>query len=135
MAEWWRITGNSKIVDIKPCKHADHAAHYVTKYITKPVPNSVINKPEQLREMILALQGRRLVLTWGTWRGVRLSDPLDDTTWKAVASLPVLYRRRDVGNLDAYLILAHLEEQLPEARIVAGRGPPTPADDPIGLLY
>ena len=135
MAEWWRITGDSKIVDIRPCHHGDHASGYITKYITKPIPASVINKPDRLLELITALAGRRLVLTWGTWRGVRLSEPLDSTSWKSIASLPVLYRRRDAGDLDAYLILSRLEQELPEARIVAGRDPPPPHDDPIGLLF
>lgn len=134
-AEWWRITGDSHVVDIKHCHDADHAAHYVVKYITKPVPSSVINKPDQLREMIAALARRRLVLTWGTWRGVRLSAPLDTTTWQLVASLPELYRRRDAGNLDAYAILVALEQMLPELPIVAGRDPPAHPDDPIGLLF
>lgn len=134
-AEWWRITGDSFIVDIRECANADHAAHYVTKYITKPVPNSVINKPAQLCEMISAYAGRRLVLTWGAWRGVRLSVPLDETAWKSIAPLPVLYQRRDAGNAEAYLILTRLEALLPEAPIIAGRDPPTPLDDPIGHLF
>lgn len=134
-AEWWRITGDSHVVDIRRCHDANHAAHYVVKYVTKPVPSTVINKPDALREMISALKGRRLVLTWGSWRGVQLSAPLDTTTWKLIASLPELYRRRDAGNLDAYLILAHLEQTLPEARILTGHDPPTPHDDPIGLLF
>lgn len=134
-AEWWRITGDSHVLDIRDCRDADHAAHYVVKYITKPVPSSVINKPDQLREMMAALVGRRLVLTWGSWRGVRLTEPLDATTWKSIAPLASLYQRKEAGNLDAYLILSHLEQTLPEAPILAGRGPPTPADDPIGTLF
>lgn len=134
-AEWWRITGDSYIVDIRRCYTPAHASHYVTKYITKPVPSTVINKPEPLREMISALAHRRLVLTWGTWRGVRLSAPLDSTTWKLVGSLPELYRRRDAGNLDAYVILTYLERSLPEASIQAGRDPPDGHDDPIGTLF
>lgn len=134
-AEWWRITADSHVIDVRRCHNADHAAHYVVKYITKPVPASVINKPDQLREMMAAIAGRRLVLTWGSWRGVRLSQPLDLTSWKPIAPLPELYRRSDVGDPDAFLIIAHLEKILPEARILAGRSPPTPADDPIGTLF
>lgn len=134
-AEWWRITRDSYVIDIRPCTDSDHAAHYITKYVTKPVPSSVINKPDQLREMIAAYAHRRLVLTWGTWRGIRLTEPLDATVWKSIASLPQLYQRRDAGNLDAYLILAHLEKMLPEARILAGRDPPPRESDPIGLLF
>ena len=134
-AEWWRITGDSHVVDVRRCHDADHAAHYVVKYITKPVPSSVINKPDQLREMMAAIARRRLVLTWGSWRGVRLSDPLDLTTWKSIAPLRQLYERKELGNVDAWLILNHLEKSLPEAPILAGRSPPTPPDDPIGTLF
>lgn len=134
-AEWWRITGDSMVKDIRRCHNAEHAAHYVIKYITKPVPSSVINKPEQLDEMMSAVAGRRLVLTWGSWRGVRLCEPLDSTAWKTIAPLAELYARKAAGNVDAYLVLAHLEKLLPEAPILAGRSPPTPADDPVGLLF
>ena len=134
-AEWWRITGDSHVVDIRRCHDPDHAAHYVIKYITKPVPSSVINKPDQLLEMMAAIARRRLVLTWGSWRGVRLSEPLDLTTWKSIAPLAVLYHRKEAGNLDAHLILSHLEQTLPEAPILAGRSPPVPHDDPIGMLF
>lgn len=134
-AEWWRITGDSHVVDIRRCHDADHAAHYIVKYITKPVPSSVINKPDQLREMMAAIARRRLVLTWGTWRGIRLTEPLDLTTWKSIAPLATLYHRKDAGNLDAYLILSHLERTLPEAPILAGRSPPTSEEDPIGTLF
>ncbi len=134
-AEWFRITTDSNIVDIRPCKTPEQAASYVIKYVTKPVPNSVINKPEQLREMIAAYAGRRLVLTWGSWRGIRLSEPLDLTAWKMIAPLGALYERRAAGNLDAFLLLAHLEQTLPEAPILAGRSPPDGTDDPIGTLF
>lgn len=134
-AEWWRITGDSHVIDIKQCHNAEHASHYVVKYITKPVPSSVINKPDQLLEMMAAIAHRRLVLTWGSWRGVRLSDPLDLTAWKSIAPLATLYKQKEAGNLDAYLILVALEKVLPETPILAGRSPPTPADDPIGLLF
>lgn len=134
-AEWWRITGDSHVVDVRRCHDAEHASHYVVKYITKPIPSSVINKPDQLREMMAAIARRRLVLTWGTWRGVRLSEPLDLTTWKSIAPLRQLYERKELGNVDAWLILTHLEKSLPEAPILAGRSPPTPADDPIGTLF
>ncbi len=134
-AEWWRITTDSYIIKIKRCGTADQASSYVTKYITKPVPSSVINKPDQLEEMIAAYTGRRLVLTWGTWRGVRLTEPMDSTVWKSIASLSDLYQRRDLGCVDAYLILSRVERTLPEARILAGRDPPTPNDNPIGLLF
>ena len=123
-AEWWRITGDSNIVDIRPCQTADNAARYITKYITKPIPNTIINKPEPLAELLSACHGRRLVLTWGSWRGLKLTAKLDTTAWKSLCPLTVLYERRDAGDLEAFTTILALERQLPEARTMAGRGPP-----------
>jgi len=128
-AEWHRITGDSYIVDIRPVGSPEHAARYVTKYITKPVPNTVIRKPEPLREMLSACSHRRLVLTWGTWRGLKLSAPLSTVAWRTVCPLEDLYNRRDAGDLDAFNTILRLERLIPEARTLAGRGPPlTPFD-------
>lgn len=134
-AAWWRITGDSYVVKVKQCSNADRAAHYLVKYVTKPVPATVINKPHALREMIAAFAGRRLVLTFASWRGVKLTEPLDSTDWKSICPLPVLYSRREQGDHDAWLILRALERILPEAAILAARAPPPPSDDPIGLLF
>lgn len=123
-AEWWKITGDSNIVDIRPCHNVDNATRYITKYVTKPLPNTVINKPGPLSELIGACGSRRLVLTWGCWRGVKLSAKLDDTVWKSLCPLEVLYDRKEAGDLDACVTIMALERQLPDARILAGRDPP-----------
>ncbi len=123
-AEWLRITGDSNIVDIRPVYSAVHAAKYVTKYITKPLASTIINKPGPLAELISACNRRRLVLTWGCWRGVRLSAPLDPTTWQPLVPLDELYLRREDGDEDAYALLFALEQQVPGVRAMAGRDPP-----------
>ncbi len=124
-AEWFRITGDSNIVDIRPVYSADHAAKYVTKYITKPLSTTIINKPDPLAELITACGRRRLVLTWGCWRGIRLSAPLDPTTWQSLVPLDELYQRREDGDAEADALLTALEHQLPAARAMAGRDPPS----------
>lgn len=123
-AEWWRITGDSSVVDIRPVTDGREGARHITKYITKPIAATLINKPDSLIEMIAACDRRRLVLTWGSWRGMALSKPLDDTVWKSVCKLSDLYERYDVGNLDAILTVLALEKCVPEARALSGRGPP-----------
>lgn len=134
-AEWWRITGDSNIVDIRPVPNSDVAARYVTKYITKPIPSTLINRPPELCELITACSGRRLVLTWGTWRGLKLSAPLDATSWKSICPLTELYALREAGNLDAFTTLQVLERQVPGASAIAGRGPPAvPLDLPHPIL-
>jgi len=123
-AEWWRITRDSNIVDIRACHDPEHATKYITKYVTKPLPNTVINKPGPLVELIGACGSRRLVLTWGTWRGVKLSAKLDTTVWKSLCPLQVLYDRKEAGDLNACVTLMALERQIPDARALSGRDPP-----------
>jgi len=123
-AAWWRITGDSNIVDIRPVHNAEQAASYITKYITKPISRTVIEKAEPLAELITACSRRRLVLTWGTWRGVKLSAPLSTIAWETICPLDVLYQRRDAGDQDAAQLVAHLERLLPDARALVSRGPP-----------
>lgn len=125
-AEWWRITADSNVVDIRPVANAAHAAAYLTKYITKPLSNSVINKPEALAELIAACSRRRLVLTWGTWRGLRLSAKLDTTTWNALCPLDEIFRRSENGDPDAIVIVAELLRQHPDAPRLIGKDPPEP---------
>ena len=123
-AEWWRITGDSNILDIRFVRDTATAARYVTKYVTKPISRTVIEKPEPLAELISACSRRRLVLTWGSWRGLKLSSPLTTVTWKSLCPLEELYLRRDAGDSNATTLLAHLERIIPGVGALAGRGPP-----------
>lgn len=100
-AEWLRVTGDSSIVDIRAIRDdgADYVARYVTKYVCKPMSDSVLADPDKLAEMIEALRGRRLCLTYGSWRGTRLDVMPDDTTvWHTVMRVQDIiaaYRRGD----------------------------------------
>lgn len=123
-AEWFRITGDSYIVDIRLINSHEQAARYMTKYLTKPVPVTVINKPAALSELLEAFRGRRLVLTFGTWRGFPLTRRLDDTEWKALCPLPVLYARYDAGDEAAAETLAALLRCFPDAPHLVTRSPP-----------
>lgn len=72
--EWYAVTGDSHIVDVRTDADPARLAAYLTKYVTKPADSSIFAVKDRLDEMIVALKGRRLMLTFGTWRGVRL-DP------------------------------------------------------------
>lgn len=132
-AEWWRITGDSNVVDIRAVPNADSAAKYITKYISKPITSTIINKPDALAELIAACRRRRLVLTWGTWRGLKLSAKISTTVWNTICSLEDLYDRRDAGDVDAYLTVTALEKCYPDAPALLGRGPPPLPSDTHGL--
>lgn len=107
-ASWWRITGDSNIVDIRLCRDHDKVAAYVAKYISKPIPFSVRHDPEGIVEMMRAFVHQRLVSTFGCLRGVKLSAPLDDAKWKLLAPLDQIVHRAYQGDLNAISLLNEL---------------------------
>lgn len=110
---WFKITGDSFIVDVRYGHDVDNAAAYVTKYIGKPFHSDVIRNPDRLREAIKSLHGRRLCLTFGDWRGVKLCHFAPAGTWIAVASLADLRTRADRGDPDAIDVILTLERSQP----------------------
>lgn len=86
-AHWWRITKQSFVVDVRPIPDTERTLRYVTKYASKPLGNSFLNRPKQLDEAITALGGRRLCHVFGTWQGLKLYTVTDDTEWVDVCSL------------------------------------------------
>jgi hypothetical protein len=76
--------------------------------------------PERLDELILALKGKRLCLTFGTWRGCCLTQPIEDGTWIQLGSVQDLRQQASDGNLETQQILRTLE--IPFA--ITERGPP-----------
>lgn len=105
---WHKITGDSYIADITACEDGSQAAHYVTKYLSKPVPSSILRNPADLREAIKALDGRHLVFTFGTWRGLKLTHTESQAAWSQVCTYRELVERVIAGNLESRRILSHL---------------------------
>lgn len=124
---WLDITGDSFIVDVRRGTNAEHAAQYVAKYIAKPFGAEVIRNHDCLCDAIDALSGRRVVTTFGTWRGVQLChyDPLG--SWSKICTLADLRASARGGDFDAAALLADLTgesiEQLP-APCDPARAPP-----------
>lgn len=92
---WHHVTGDSFVVDVRLVRQSVHAVRYVTKYASKPLPNKIHNRPLVLDQAVGALVGRRLILTFGTWRGFRLHEVDDSTPWVAICSLTALVAARD----------------------------------------
>lgn len=100
--EWHAVTGDSSIVDVRMIKDDGEAAGYVTKYVTKPAHSDVYHDPDRLDEMMTALRGRRLCMTFMSWRGIVLEpEHSDDVEWKAIGSLDSLRSRARSGDADA----------------------------------
>jgi hypothetical protein len=127
--EWHRITGDSYIVHVKMIHRPENAARYVSKYCSKPVPSTIVNKPDALLELIHALRGRRLVLTFGTWRGFRLTEKITTTDWQSLCPLDVLYERLQYDDPAAINMVSYLERCCPDARNLLPRD--SPSSDPL----
>ena len=97
-AEWYRVTGDSYITDIRLIDQDAKVAAYVTKYVAKPFDGSFINRPALLDEHISAMHRRRLCLTFGNWRGVQLTQTPDPGAWLSLGSLENLADQANAGD-------------------------------------
>jgi hypothetical protein len=86
-AAWERLTGDSRVVDIRTIKNIKTASNYVSRYVARP--SDLEPLPEQQRtEIVEQLKGRRLVNTFGTAHraGLLKKEPIDRTPWVRVGS-------------------------------------------------
>jgi hypothetical protein len=127
---WYKITGDSFIVHIRPCDTAAKAAAYVAKYVGKPWTGDVERSPVLLRQLIVALDRRRLCHTFGTWRGLKLSQPIDSGTWHYVCDLDDLLSRAKSGQQAALTILDLLACKNTADSVLQAPAFPAPARDP-----
>lgn len=105
---WFKITGDSYNIDIRPSPNHQKAAEYITKYLRKPVPAQIVRNVDWLQEAIVALNGRRMVTTFGDWRGLKLTDVPDRGAWSKLCSLRDLTGRAARGDAPSRHILRHL---------------------------
>lgn len=127
---WHKITGTSFIVDIRFATNNAIVTHYISKYATKPLDHSVVMVPDRLQEAVLALKGKRLCMTFGTWRGYSLTAPLEDGKWINLGTLRELVERATNGSEEAQRVLVALDVSYTQP----ARAPPVeslPADAPL----
>lgn len=126
---WYEITGDSYVIDIRLIRDQRIAARYVSKYAAKPFNDTYINRPAQLDEAILAFKGRKLLFTFGTWRGITLIATPSEGAWEYVASLETILVKAAHGDPDAQALLAKITDQnlIP----IFARAPPVPPEPPI----
>ncbi len=122
---WYEITGDSFIVDIRLVKTSQEAARYVTKYASKPFNKSFVNRPHLLDEAVVTLKGRKLVVTFGTWKNVVLARHVSEGAWESVGSLDDLLSRAAYGDVDAREILTSITTR-DLAELYARAPPPQP---------
>lgn len=85
--EWHVATNDSYIVDVRLVNDPDQAASYVAKYVAKPCPRSTYHNADRLQEMMSAMMGRRLLLTFGDCVLKKQPLPDDPDTWVTVQTL------------------------------------------------
>jgi hypothetical protein len=101
-AEWYAVTGDSSVVHIEIVRDPGKVAGYVAKYSAKPLDAWTAGQTDCLQEIVLALKGRRLFTTFGSWRGVDL-DPSADAVgeWRDLGSLDQLISDARTGDAQA----------------------------------
>lgn len=132
--EWLAVTGDSSYVYVNAVGDHLKVAKYVTKYVTKPLDSTCFQSSEILDEAICALGGRRLCLTFGTWRGQKLTQPKrDGHGWTSVGSAWSIWRRVRDGEDGAAADAAALVKLCPAFGSFMGMmfkvGPPPPVDE------
>jgi hypothetical protein len=109
-AEWLKATGTSTIVDVRAVRSDSNAAAYVTDYLRKPIPRDFLDDPDRLQEAMIAMHGRKLVATYGTWARHKLTDYEPEHDYTPVAPLVELMHRADNGDRYAMLVLQQLRD-------------------------
>ena len=118
---WLKVTGTSNVIDIRIVEDENHCTHYICKYASKPLDHTVVIQPQRLDEAVLALKGKRLCMTFGSWRGYKLTELPESGTWVQLGTLEEIIKRAGEGD-------AHAEAALDALRIEyapSTRAPPT----------
>lgn len=90
---WERITQGSHQVDLQFIRSKENAARYVSKYVSKPFSHDSVKDADQLDELLHTLSGTHAALTFGTWRGLKLTKRIDDRQYNYLMSVDELKRR------------------------------------------
>lgn len=130
-AAWWRITGDSHITDVRFVQDDKKIAGYVTKYASKPANASFIGRPDQLDEVIAAFRGRRLCHTFGTWRGLRLTETPGREDWVSLGSLHDVARQAIDGDAESAAAIAGIcGDRADDVLAIARTARPPPTTEP-----
>lgn len=116
-AAWQKATGASYVVWIRRAEQESGAVRYACKYAGKGWDHGCSKDHGSLVECIVALRGRRLFLTFGTWYGISVQRPSggDPTAWRNVCRLSRLCRATARGESWALRIMSELGHAAEEA--------------------
>lgn len=101
LSHLWQVASRgSFIVDIRLIHSKHEVLNYATRYVTKPLPRAVRQQPKQLAECVVALKGRRLIITFGEWHHWRLTQPETEGDWSCLGKSTDIYIRARLGESD-----------------------------------
>lgn len=111
-SSWHRSTGDSYVVDVRRINDRASACRYVAKYATKAIDDGVMKSPDALVEAMIALRGRRMLGTFGGWRGRRLDeDEPEKTEYRQIGKLAFVFHSARAGDEWAIGLLRSLGVQ------------------------
>lgn len=105
-AEWYDVTGNSYIVDVRAVRQEDKIAAYVTKYVTKPYDRGDLASDDRMCEIVTATHRKRLILAFGDWKDMQLTATPADGDWTVLGDLATVARDAFAGDDKASEALA-----------------------------
>lgn len=121
---WERVTGDSKIVDIRAVVDRRSVASYVAEYVSRPDGIAEWGW-DAIAEYAEAMHGRRLVHTFGTAHAQQVEDRDDDRDCSGgefVADVLTLLRLKKRGSVRAAFVVNTLSDLSPTWARVLGEG-------------
>ncbi|KKL06241.1 hypothetical protein LCGC14_2597990, partial [marine sediment metagenome] len=130
-AEWYKITGDSFIVDVRAIENEEKIARYVVKYCSKPCNNTFLNRKDFLDTVVIVMVGRRLCLTFGDWRGISLTESPNETDWISLGSFHTVVTKAAQGDRECLAAVhAICRDKAAELLAAAQNARPPPEEKP-----
>jgi hypothetical protein len=96
-AEWWDLTGDSKVVDVRAIKNPDEPGRDLTEVFKYALKFADLDLPDNLHAFEV-LFGRRLVRSFGNFWGVQVPESLlDEPLAPDLPFIEILYRYAGEG--------------------------------------
>lgn len=126
---WRSITKDSHIVDVRFVRDNERVGRYVTKYVSKPFNDTFINRDGLLETVIRNTASRRLCLTFGDWRGIKLTESPNETDWISLGTFHDVVTRAVLGErecIDAVHAICRENADIIMDAVRRARPPPPP---------
>lgn len=96
--EWYKVTGDSFIVKVKYVEDNTTVGRYVTKYVSKPFNATFLNRQAYLDTVVHCMVNRRLCITFGDWRGIKLTESPNEHEWISLGTFHDIVSRAVAGD-------------------------------------